>query len=114
MSRHNVSHTGYSQLRPGEMAAYRGIPKMTGGHLFRTNEQLPQDILQFRNERNMIDLTELMYWGYYGIDYPAEEEVTVEGTGAEETKIMQTDEMDKVERHVLVFVTENYVVYSFL
>ena len=35
---------------------------------FRTDNQLPQHILQFQNERNMIDLTELMYWGYFGID----------------------------------------------
>ena len=64
----------------------------------------------------MINLTELMYWGYYGIDYPADKEVTVEGTGAEKTKITQTDEKDKVdvERYVLVFVTKNYAVYSLL
>ena len=57
----------------------------------------------------MINLTELMYWRYYGIDYPVEdEEVAVEGTGAEKTKITQTDEKDQVdvERYVLVFVTE--------
>ena len=57
----------------------------------------------------MINLTELMYCGYYGIDYPVQdEEVTVEGMGAEKTKIMQTDEKDEVdvERYLLVFVTE--------
>ena len=37
-------------------------------HRFCPDDQLPPHIIEFRDARNMIDLSKLMFWGMYGID----------------------------------------------
>ena len=64
---------------------------------FKSDEQLSDGIIEFRNTHCMIDLVELVYFGSFGIKYKSKETVEVEGDGSIEVVIEKTLEETEVD-----------------
>ena len=59
---------------------------------YKPDDELPHDVLKFRNEHLMIDLVELVYWGSFGVRYKSIETTKEEGNGWKEEIIQNTPE----------------------
>ena len=77
-----------------ETDAYRRIRRMTDGVLrwYLNDKDVPCYLLNMRDKSPMIDLIELLYWGYFGVKYKSLETLKRGGDGYEKVQVQSTDE----------------------
>ena len=62
---------------------------------WKPDEKLPIHIQYFRNNMLMVDLCELLYFGYYSVDYHGGEDVKLFGEGSKNKLIPEKTEEDE-------------------
>ena len=56
------------------------------------DKDVPHYLLNMRDKSPMIDLIELLYWGYFGVKYKSSETLKRRGDGYEKVQVQSTDE----------------------
>ena len=59
---------------------------------YLNDKDVPHYLLNMRDKSPMIDLVELLYWGYFGVKYKSLEMLKRGGDGYEKVKVQSTDE----------------------